>query len=167
MSLISKIQNLIDPSKYYVIGVHDGDTISVIGGAFNLKKQSIRMVGINSNELKNNLKKVTSDEPFSVEARDYLKSLILNRYITFEIDQTQFAKDKMGVKQYGQDMYGRILAYITDEYGNDINLRMLATGFAKVYNYNPKIPFVKIREYQIAENLAKSSAIGIWSNPKF
>ena len=154
MSVISKIQNLLDPNKYYVVTVHDGDTLNLIGGIFNLKKQAVRLVGINAPELKSSLKKTTVDQPFGIEARDYLRSLVLGKYITYEIDITQ---GKVGI-----DAFGRILAHITTEEKQNVNLLMVQKGMAKYYPFNPKKPPLNAQLFERLEAEAKLAKRGIW-----
>lgn len=103
--------------KAVVTKVYDGDTITVdidLGFGIIMKKQSIRLYGINTPEIKG------EERPKGLEARDYLSNLVLNKEINLET-----IKDKKG-------KYGRILGIIWLEHEN-INDKLIREGYAKIY----------------------------------
>ena len=105
--------------RAYVRKVYDGDTITVdidLGFGILLKNQKIRLLGINTPEIRG------KSRPEGLRARDALRKRISNKWITVK---TQ--KDKKG-------KYGRWLAEIYDsESIESINSWLLIEGFAKKY----------------------------------
>jgi micrococcal nuclease len=107
--------------KAAVIEVTDGDTIVVdidLGFGVWLKKQSIRMAKINAPELKG----LTTEA--GNKSKEFLKNLILNKWVTIRTE-----KD-------GKEKYGRWLGTVLLEEDKnliDINHKMVAEGYAKIY----------------------------------
>lgn len=99
-----------------IISVYDGDTVTAVfkyNGIYSSFK--IRLLGINTPEIRNsNLNKKRK----AIEARDYLRYLILNKVVVLECK--------------GRGKYGRILGNIF--YNNiDINEKMITEGHAQLY----------------------------------
>ena len=107
--------------KAAVIAVTDGDTIVVdidLGFGVWLRKQSIRMANINAPELKGSTIEAAN------KSKEFLKSLILNKWVTIRTEKD--SKEK----------YGRWLGTVlTEEDKNliDINHKMITDGYAKAY----------------------------------
>lgn len=107
--------------KATVIAVTDGDTIVVdidLGFGVWLRKQSIRMARINAPELKGSTIEAAN------KSKEFLKSLILNKWVTIRTEKD--SKEK----------YGRWLGTVlTEEDKNliDINHKMITDGYAKAY----------------------------------
>jgi micrococcal nuclease len=101
-----------------VTAVKDGDTIVAdvdLGFGVWVKKQTFRLIGINSPELKTSEGKVS---------RDKLKEFILNKRVI------------LNTKKDSKEKYGRWLAtVILEEDKNliDINSKMVAEGYAVKY----------------------------------
>ncbi len=101
-----------------VTAVKDGDTIVAdvdLGFGVWVKKQTFRLIGINSPELKTSEGKVS---------RDKLKEFILNKRVI------------LNTKKNSKEKYGRWLAtVILEEDKNliDINSKMVAEGYAVKY----------------------------------
>jgi len=127
---------------FKVVRVYDGDTVKAVGHDIEIK---VRLVGIDAPETSKG--KNQAGQPFGRKAEKYLAGLVLNKVVD--------------IKGYGSDRYGRILAEIYIEEKN-INLEMVKTGYAEVYNGSPPRGFY-LKEYRAAENGARSSGQGIWS----
>jgi len=102
-----------------VVSVYDGDTITVnidLGFGVTMHKQKIRLLGIDTPELRGSEEEKTKGRA----ARDYLRDLIDGRHIMLKTK-----KDKTG-------KYGRLLGTI---YINDININqmMIDHGYAVEY----------------------------------
>lgn len=153
--------------------VHDGDTIYAKG-----IKGGIRLIGIDAPELAYSyacMPKCVRNECGALEARDRLKNLILNHEVVLEND-TQTGNT---------DIYGRLLRYVflcptpsPTSSGSTMNHELITlssscldisfaliqqglveeSGFGKSYS--------KQKEYQQAENEAKSKNIGLWAQCK-
>ena len=98
--------------------VYDGDTITVdfdLGFGIILRKQKIRLVGINAPEVRGKQREA------GLKTRDSLRARILGKTVTIKT-----SKDKKG-------KYGRWLGevYIKDE---NINQWLLNEGLASEYN---------------------------------
>ena len=103
--------------KATVKEVYDGDTITVdfeLGFGIILKSQKIRLIGINTPEIRGKSK------PEGLVSRDALRERILGKFVTIKT-----SKDKKG-------KFGRWLGEVFMEEEN-INLWLLAEGYAKVY----------------------------------
>jgi len=119
-----------------VTQVVDGDTITVEGG------MRIRLLGIDARE---------KGEEFYKEAKDFLKSRILNKEVKLEKDATD------------KDQYGRYLRYV---WLNDtlINAEIVKEGLAIAKQFDPNTKY----QYLIAksEQEAIENHIGIWALEK-
>ena len=103
--------------KATVTKVYDGDTITVdfdLGFGIILKKQKIRLLGINTPEVRG------SEKPQGIISRDALRQRILGKVVTIKT-----SKDKKG-------KYGRWLGevFVEDE---NINQWLITEGYAKEY----------------------------------
>ena len=131
-----------DAGLFKVVRVYDGDTVKAVGHDIEIR---VRLVGIDAPETSK--KKHEPGQPFGRKAEKYLAGLVLNRVVD--------------IKGYGSDRYGRILAEIYIEEKN-INLEMVKTGYAEVYHGNPPRGLY-MKEYRKAEDRARTSGQGIWS----
>jgi micrococcal nuclease len=101
-----------------IIEVKDGDTIVAnvdLGFGIWMKKQTFRLAGINSPEMKTDEGKVS---------RDKLKELVLNKRVI------------LNTKKDSKEKYGRWLATVVVEEDKnliDINGKMVAEGYAVRY----------------------------------
>ncbi|MDE1848662.1 MAG: thermonuclease family protein [Nanoarchaeota archaeon] len=98
-------QFLKDYKTAEVLRVIDGDTIVTTDG------EHIRLLGINAPE-------TSSNEPYSLDAKQYLSSLVFNKTVKLETE--------------GTDLYGRTLAYAFINNTN-INIKLIEAGFANFY----------------------------------
>ncbi len=131
-------------SSVSITKVIDGDTVWVNKDGV---EEKIRLLGIDTPEL--NTSDLT-ERCFAIEAKESLENLLLDREVKLESESETFQKDK----------YGRTLAYLSSN-GENLNLKLLQQGDAKIYKYYKG---KHLKEFQSAEQLAKESQIGIWSN---
>jgi Micrococcal nuclease (thermonuclease) homologs len=102
-----------EPAFYRVTEINDGDTITVAfksKGIFPLRIEKIRLIGIDAPEL--------GQKPWGQKAKEHLKKLIeeSDYYVKIELDIQQ------------RDKYGRLLAYLWDTKGRNINYMMIKEG---------------------------------------
>ena len=133
----------LDLEKFKVIKVYDGDTFMAEG--HNIKIM-VRLIGIDTPE-KANKKKQKPGQPYSQKAGEYLAKMILNKMVK--------------IKSYGIGSYNRLLAEVFVDNKN-VNLELLGSGFAEVYNGKLSKNF-DIAPYRKAEMKARESQKGIWS----
>ncbi len=132
-----------DWQKY--IRTVDGDTIVVT------KNTKVRFIGIDTPETKHPRKKI---QPYGLESSAYTKKLLQDTI------KVCLISDSLGDKY---DKYGRRLAYIFTENGDDINAELLKAGLARGYFY---FPFNRKKEFKFYENQAKIKKLKIWSKNK-
>ncbi len=103
--------------KATVTKVYDGDTITVdfdLGFGILIRKQKIRLVGINTPEVRG------PEKPQGIISRNALRQRILGKVVTIKT-----SKDKKG-------KYGRWLGEVFMEEEN-INQWLISEGYAKEY----------------------------------
>jgi endonuclease YncB( thermonuclease family) len=121
--------------------VADGDTVIAVTN--NQTKVRIRLLGIDAPEVPHGSK---PGQSYGEEARDYLDHLIGGKTVR--------------VDAYGPDRYHRVLGVIWDGPVN-INLLMVAVGYAEVYRGTPCRAYC--RELEQAEAKARRDRVGIWA----
>lgn len=127
---------------YEVIEVVDGDTIKVeIRG----EVEAIRLIGIDSPELFEAI-----PECFAEEAYIQARGLLLGTSVMLERDPSQDERD----------IYGRLLAYVITDNGQNFNWYMLEKGYAREYTHVS--PYSLQQEFKQAEADAKASGLGMW-----
>lgn len=136
-----------DESKLIsVIKVVDGDTISVdIDG----KKETIRMIGIDTPEVVDQRKPV---QCFGREASEKAKELLAGKRVFLESDPTQGDRDK----------YGRLLRFVFLEDSTNFGKLMISEGYAHEYTY--KIPYKYMEEFKEAERESREAKRGLWAD---
>lgn len=114
----------INPQYQYpalVVSVYDGDTITVnidLGFGVELKKQKIRLYGINTPEVRG------SSRDLGIISRDYVREKILNKNIML-----QSIKDKKG-------KYGRWLGIVLmEEEKVNLNKELISKNLAIFADY--------------------------------
>jgi endonuclease YncB( thermonuclease family) len=124
--------------KGKVVGVHDGDTCTVLDT--NKKQYKIRFDGIDAPELK---------QPFGNAAKKHLSDLIFGREVMVVSNKT--------------DKYGRTVGKVLLE-GKDINYVQILFGYAWHYKkyQDEQIPEDR-KNYADAEVKARNLKLGIWS----
>jgi len=128
-----------------VVKVFQGDMIQVIGKE---GKFSVRLAGIDAPEFYVDNPQLS--QPFAKKAKDYLASLIQDKYIR--------------IKAYG----GEIGKYVIGKVflgSKNINLEMIKAGYAEVYR-GKSPPKLNLEPYRIAESKARSAKTGMWVQGK-
>lgn len=122
-----------------VVGVHDGDTITVAleGGV-----KHIRFIGIDAPEL--------HQAPWGAAALGLMQRLVANRTVT--------------IQPYGVDLYGRTLAHV---FVGDVwvNRELVLAGLAVCKNYGKKV--ARFDELKAAEAIARQAKLNLWGDPAF
>jgi len=136
------IPTLSTAESFTVTYVDDGDTIICENSDMTIR---VRLAGIDAPETARDKK--DEGQPFSREAKEVLKKLILDKVVD--------------VKGYGLDDYNRLLAVISLN-GRNINLEMVQQGMAEAYIGKPPSGF-DIQPYKKAEKEARGVLSGIWS----
>lgn len=119
-----------------VIGISDGDTITVLKDRQNIK---IRLNGIDCPEKK---------QDFGMKAKQFTSNFVFGKIVKIE--------------EITIDRYGRTVAmvYVSDKC---LNVELIKNGFAWVYTQYCKQPFCsKWNEYQ---EKAKHKKLGLWDQP--
>lgn len=117
-----------------VIGVSDGDTITVLEETNGVKSSfKVRLDAIDAPE---------RGQAFGDKAKEYLAELVFQKTVTVNFTKI--------------DRYGRMVARITVEETN-VNLAMLTAGMAWHYKQYDNTP-----EYADAEAKARAEKIGLW-----
>ena len=120
-----------------VTKVHDGDSIHITPPG--QKRVIIRLAGIDAPELK---------QPFGIQSRDNLRSMILDRQATAECHKV--------------DRYQRQVCVVLFN-RRDVNLAMVEGGFAWHYKqYQNEQTEKQRQQYSKAESRAQSDQLGLW-----
>lgn len=110
----------------------------------------VRLIGINAPEKKSDSK---VDEPFSLEARLLLQSLVLGKKV----------RVIRGIEPF--DKYRRSLAYLELEDGTDVQESLLEAGYVSFVAISPNIR--RIEQFQKNEYAARGHGRGIWNLSEF
>ncbi|SOC21559.1 endonuclease YncB(thermonuclease family) [Ureibacillus xyleni] len=147
---------LLDPSseeiekeKAVVLSVIDGDTVKLQFSGERI--ETVHMLLIDTPE---SVKEGVPVQPFALEASQRAKELMIKDTVV-EVE--------VGEKQY--DGNGRLLAHIwVDEL--NINLQLVAEGFARVAYVNP--PNTKyVETFYEAQEVAKNKKLNIWQEESY
>lgn len=129
-----------DTLKGRVVGVSDGDTVTVLDASNTQYK--IRLMGIDAPEKK---------QPFGQRSKQFLSDLVFNKEVTVEYRK--------------KDKYGRTVGKITVG-GVDANLEQIRAGLAWHYKkYQNEQAADDRLAYAQAEELAKAKKLGLWAEP--
>ena len=122
-----------------VVGVSDGDTITVLDG--QKRQHKVRLNGIDAPE---------SSQDFGSRAKQSLSDLVFGKTVTI----TSRKKDK----------YGRTLGTVTLD-GKDINQEQINRGMAWFYRaYQAELPANVAAVYGLAETRARQEKRGLWAD---
>lgn len=118
-----------------VVGVHDGDTLTVLHGLRSKKAVKVRLAGIDAPEI---------GQAFGTNSKKALSDLVFGKTIH--------------VSDHGHDDYGRTIAdvYVDDVW---INLAMVGQGMAWRYAHYSRDP-----KLGAAEIHARSEHLGLWQD---
>ncbi|MBP3942834.1 thermonuclease family protein [Sphingobacteriaceae bacterium WQ 2009] len=132
--------------SYLVTKVSDGDTFWV--DDHSLLGLKIRLIGIDAPESQDAFAR--KEEPWGLEAKEFLTYLIFNLSVQLEFDLDSL------------DIYGRTLAYAYLADGSMVNEIIVEQGYARVATYPPNSKYETL--FIAAEERAKLSLLGIWHN---
>lgn len=139
----------------YVIGVTDGDTLTILSAA--KEKYQIRLASIDAPETKCYSQKVNpnaqcaaNSQPFGVSSKQSLADKVFNKNVSVVINQ--------------KGSYGR---YVGTVYlnGVDVNLSQVAAGMA--WHETRFVRFqapADVTKYSAAEQSARAARIGLWAD---
>ena len=120
-----------------VVSVSDGDTLRVLVDDQQIK---IRLGGIDAPE---------SDQPFGQASKRYLAEAVAGQTVVVEFEK--------------KDRYGRVIGKVLLD-GADMNLRQVEAGYAWWYEYYKRDQSeTDQRAYSAAEQQARGSRVGLWS----
>ena len=136
IALLLSATNSFGQDSFRVVGIHDGDSITVL--SVEKKQIKIRLEGIDAPELK---------QAFGSRAKEHLSSLIMGKDVTLIVK--------------GEDLYKRTLSKILLG-AQDVNLTMISDGFA--WNYAKYSKDKKFAEAE-AEARIKKKGLWIDQNP--
>lgn len=130
---------LVAADTRIVMQVFDGDTIRLDDGT------KVRLIGVDAPEVDSPYSK---QEPFGLQSKAYLASLVLNRRV------------RLSRGDPPHDKYGRMLAYV---YVDDVlvNGRIIRDGWALAYRRFPH-PWRDL--FIVYEREARSKGLGMWVN---
>lgn len=127
-----------------IIKVIDGDTLIAMVATTD-KELNIQLLGVDAPE-------ISSNEPFSTEAKKYIENLILNKTV-----KARYYYDV--ANQY----YFEIYLDNSFDLSHTLNYLLVQEGFARVYIDKPLKCFFNKSSYLKAEEKAKRNKKGIWS----
>jgi len=122
-----------------VVGVNDGDTITVL---LEGKREKVRLIGIDAPEFQ--------QSPWGQKSKKYLSDLLKTSQWTVSLE---FDIEK-------RDVHGRLLSYIWTPDKRMVNVQMLSEGYAMLYTFPPNIRYVD--EFKKAQEVARKNSLGIW-----
>jgi endonuclease YncB( thermonuclease family) len=123
-----------------VVGVSDGDTVTVVDG--NSTQYKIRLTGIDAPE---------KAQAYGQKAKESLSDLVFGKSVEVEWSK--------------QDRYGRIVGKIKLN-GVDINLEQIKRGMAWHYKQYLKEQSPEERvAYAQSESQARDHGVGLWQDP--
>jgi endonuclease YncB( thermonuclease family) len=137
VTLLVAPPSISDTLQGRVVGVSDGDTVTILDGTNTQIK--IRLLGIDAPEKK---------QSFGSKSKEFLSTLVFNKQVRVEYRK--------------KDKYGRTIGKIIVD-GVDANLEQIKAGMAWHYKKYQKEQLAEDRVlYSIAEDQAKSEARGLW-----
>ena len=120
-----------------VVGVHDGDTLTVLHGLNSNKSVKVRLAGIDAPEM---------GQAFGANAKRALSDLVFGKTVQ--------------VMDHGHDDYGRTIADVTVD-RVWVNLAMVGQGLAWRYAQYSKDP-----KLNAAEIHARAEKLGLWQDKR-
>lgn len=123
----------------YVVGITDGDTITVLDGI--RQQHKVRLAGIDAPEKK---------QPFGQRSKEHLSDLVFNRQVTVAWNK--------------HDRYGRTIGKVMVN-GVDANLEQIKAGVAWWYEKYRKEQSERDQYiYSAHQQRAKAKRLGLWSD---
>jgi len=137
--LVQSGQILADTIEGRVVGVSDGDTVTVLDGAE--ARHKIRLAGIDAPE---------SKQAFGQASKKFLSGLVFNRDVILDCGKT--------------DRYKRLVCVVMAD-GQDANLAQVKAGMAWWYRqYQWEQTSQQRAEYEVAETTARNGRVGLWQD---
>jgi endonuclease YncB( thermonuclease family) len=137
--LLASVAALAETIEGRVVGVSDGDTITVLDSTKTQHK--IRLAGIDAPE---------SKQAFGQASKKHLSDLVFDREVTLECGKT--------------DKYRREVCVVMVD-GQDANLAQVTAGMAWWYRKYQKEQIPEHRaQYQAAEIDAQRQRVGLWKD---
>lgn len=133
------------PGFYRVVGVGDGDTITV---NMDGRDEKIRFIGVDTPET---IKPNSPVECYGKEASDYLKNLLTNKTVKLEADPINQNRDR----------YQRLLRYVYTQNNQLVNKQIIAQGYGFAYL---SFPFTKSEEFRLTQIKARQNGVGVWGS---
>ena len=124
--------------------VNDGDTLTLHDD------KRIRIIGINAPEVGY---KDRPDQPLAVQARERLRAYLHNNNAFIVHDADRY------------DKYGRVLAHVFDEQGNNVGAKLIREGLGFAISIPPNLRYRDC--YRNAERHARRTRQGVWAEPYF
>ena len=143
--ILDDIKEGLDSNKYiraYVSDVTDGDTLEI---NYRETEYKVRLLCIDTPE---SVKQGVDIQPYALEASELTKKLTLHKNVRLVFEK--------GLR----DRYGRLLAYIILENGENLNALLVRNGYARVEFVSPN---KRYKEYfQKLQNEAVKDEVGMW-----
>ncbi len=143
---LAELKEGLAPHKYikaYVSNVTDGDTLEI---KFRNKEYKVRLLCIDTPE---SVKAGVDVQPYAPEASKLTKKLALHKNVRLVFEK--------GLR----DRYGRLLAYIIMDNGDNLNALLVRNGYARVEFVSPN---KKYREYFLKlQSQAIQDRVGMWA----
>lgn len=144
-SFTRNTNDTISAGFYRVTQFDDGDTIAV---DMNGTKETIRMIGVDTPEVKDPRKPV---QCYGKSASNFTKQLIGNNAVRLEADPLNTNRDR----------YNRLLRYVYLPSGQLVNSELIKQGYGFAYT---SFPFTKIDEFKNYQDQARSHNLGLWAS---
>ena len=142
---LDDVKEGLDSNKYiraYVSDVTDGDTLEI---NYRETEYKVRLLCIDTPE---SVKQGVDIQPYALEASELTKKLTLHKNVRLVFEK--------GLR----DRYGRLLAYIILDSGENINSLLVRNGYARVEFVSPN---KRYKEYfQKLQNEAVKDGVGMW-----
>jgi len=135
----------LDSNKYiraYVSDVTDGDTLEI---NYRDREYKVRLLCIDTPE---SVKQGVDIQSYALEASKLTKKLTLHKSVSLVFEK--------GLR----DRYGRLLAYVFLDNGQNLNALLVRNGYARVEFVSPN---KKYKEYFLKlQNAAVKDGVGMW-----
>lgn len=139
LTLILPILSFADVLQGRVVGIADGDTVTVLDATNTQFK--IRLMGIDAPEKK---------QAFWQNSKEHLSQMVFNKQVSVEYTK--------------KDKYGRTVGKVIVD-GVDANLEQVKAGLAWHYKqYQREQSAEDIAVYVLAEELARNESKGLWAD---
>jgi endonuclease YncB( thermonuclease family) len=139
---LSRVYTPVEPGKYRVTEVYDGDTFVVYMSG---QEQKVRLVGVDTPETVSPVKPV---QCYGKEASNFTSKLLKGRDVKLVADSLQPSRDK----------YDRLLRYVVLNDGRELNEVLVSEGYAFATNFNTE----KELKLKALQRQAQNKNIGLW-----